>query len=665
MMSKDADPSYTNERQHNAKSITGKVLWIQTLSKRFHKFVIELLKNLHNRSTVKSSNSRIVNGLFKLSAILALSFVGQVNAEMLFAAPDTRIAHQETRYGDSDTTLYLIKGVSIILDSTSQAHKGISSTKWMWMERPQEAMGASCQTPISMESFEACIGALHKRLEQAGYPLSVIAVASATPEDLHIAIELKIEPGQAATFDSVHVEGVPTETVSNLRKWVVLSGDHTASLEQVERLRRRLEDHPGIRSVDWSGWIEKSHSAGEAEMNTSDPQPDKVISPVYRIEGLTQSRLDGLLGWNPNAGENGGIVGSLDLLIPSLKYGTRLDLSFRRMNPLHTSLDVSLLKGWRRGMDVDLAANVQLYQQDSLYFDRRIGVMGYTALSEGVRIFGTVNQQRILSGRGSAVEFSSKGWSQGGGFILESVRKVGDGAGTLIRLAGSPYGLTGIPSLDEGWLMHRGWGVILHGERTERLSDRDDQLGNVNLNRWSVQSKVLLPLSANTITWNLMVSGTFVTVQNQQSSQSTADLLRIGGDPGFRGTLQDQYRGDRIAKGDVEIRRKLADELTLFGFTTFGRIRQVLTYDQLGVDGTDANSSAASEIGASRVINFSPARVDEAGAAIQKEPSLDLFSLGIGLTTVTPVGRWIVTYAVLASESWTTGSLHLRIRGDF
>lgn len=309
--------------------------------------------------------------------------------------------------------------------------------------------------------------------------------------------------------------------------------------------------------------------------------------------------FDGLLGYVPDAAGNGQIVGDFELSLWNvLAQGNGLNFEYQRLRPETSELKLNASQDWIGNTPIGLSAGFQIYQNDTTYQSREIGMDGYYRISGGLKITGGIGYEATTSGTSNS-------------FIIEP-----DGRKRTANLGFE------FSSLDN-------FEVPTSGNRIRvsyRISNKkleEDSTGSFVQNSLEMEAQQYFPLFERSV-----IALTMQAFILEADRQTINDLKRFGGANSFRGYAEEQFRAGRLLWGDVEYRFLLNRSSFLFAFGAVGGYHR-------------------------------PKLLTEAGNSFQITDYL--FSTGFGLSYQTQIGRVKFTYAISPEESVANGKVHFGI----
>lgn len=449
---------------------------------------------------------------------------------------------------------------------------------------------------FSVRSLESEITRMIQHAEQKGYMLTRITIDEMTP-DLFLCtviVQLSIETGDQLFVEDVLVNELKRnnpefiKTASGVRQGMLI----TPALLRNARLN-----------------LDKTELFEEVR----EPEIVSRDSLYYIYFDLDESRtnvFDLLLGLVPKAQGGNDIIGSGELLVRNaILDGSKLFLSFERLQPFVTKLDMSYNAYWLFGTPIGAGLSFNFIQQDSTYQVRNFGLNGSWALNASTSLIGTLRQEGTSSNAAPNIPvrtLDASTWFAGLGVAyVDTDNRLNPTSG----FEGSILFETGIKRITDGRA----------AQFTERRRLNQQE---INANIRAFISPFRRQVIAPSVNGYFLISKEF----------TENDLNRFGGATSLRGFREDQFQSSLMLWGDVEYRYLL--DRTSFAFL-FGALGY---YER-------------------------PRLITEP----QNQPNVAewLHSFGFGFRYGTPVGTLKFTYAISGEDEFTNGKVHVGLRARF
>lgn len=315
------------------------------------------------------------------------------------------------------------------------------------------------------------------------------------------------------------------------------------------------------------------------------------------VEERILNQFDGLIGYVPDQNGNGQIVGDFDLSLWNvLNQGNGFNLSYQRLRPETSRLNVGVSQDWIGNTPIGLGMDFSLYQNDTTYQTRNLTLEGYYRLSRGLRLTGKV---------GSLVSTSTENTSA----IVEPEGKK--------RYSELGFRFSTLDNLDvptRGMLISTSFGISNKDVEIDSIRAFKQQYLYSNASFYSsVSDKSVLAFQ---------VQGYFLNANQITES----DLILFGGANSFRGYSEEQFRASELIWGDIEYRFMVNKSSYLFGFGSIGSYHR-------------------------------PRLLTETDDFFKKTSML--YSTGFGISYKIRTGRLKFTYAISPEESLGNGKVHI------
>lgn len=336
---------------------------------------------------------------------------------------------------------------------------------------------------------------------------------------------------------------------------------------------------------------------GVYEPNIFEDQGESVV--VVAVEERTLNQLDGLIGYVPDAAGKGQIVGDLNISLWNVfKEGNAFELMYQRLRPETSRIQLGVSQNWIANIPLSIGLDFSLYQNDTTYQTRNIGLNSSYSVAPNFKINGRLFSMNSNSSKETGFLQEPDGSKQGAdlGFTYSSLDRI------EVPKSGIIFDVMyGIANKDI--------------EADSALVFRQQQL--------EATLKTYFPLFKNSVIATSLHG--FYVIGNQFTE---SDLIRFGGANSLRGYTEEQYTASELLWGDVEYRFLTDRNSYLFLFTAAGLYGRPRLYSE--IDNTFTQSDF-------------------------------LYSGGFGLSYKTAIGRLKFSYALSSTETLGNGKVHFGI----
>lgn len=433
--------------------------------------------------------------------------------------------------------------------------------------------------------LESSIAGIINVYERDGYPFAKVEIDSLSPNltACKVSVYVNLEKGKQWITEGIQFVGSSKNSSSYLRR---ISG-----------YRDSLQVTPALLSELQSNLIQS-----ELFLNVGLPEifinESKAVLLVP-VEERLLNQFDGLLGYVPDQNGNGQIVGDFDLSLWNvLNQGNGVNLSYQRLRPETSRLNVGISQDWIGATPIGLSLDFSLYQNDTTYQTRSLTLDGYYRLSRGLRLTGKV---------GSLVSTSS-----------ENVTAIVEPEG---KKRYSELGFT-FSSLDHVEVPTRGMLV----STSFGISNKEVEIDSISAfkQRYLYSNASFYTPLSNKSVLAFQVQGYLLNT----SQVTESDLILFGGANSFRGYSEEQFRASELIWGTIEYRFLVSASSYLFGFGSAGNYHR-------------------------------PRLLTETDNSFKKTSFL--YSTGFGISYKIRTGRLKFTYGISPEESFGNGKVHIGI----
>jgi outer membrane protein insertion porin family len=447
----------------------------------------------------------------------------------------------------------------------------------------------------SQKKLEEDINRLIRIYEEAGYPLVRIDIShiglNTNPDK--VTINLKVHSGPKIIISGVIISNVKKNDQKYLAKMTGIRDSSLATPHVLEMGRLNLQNSDLFESVSDGNVIEK----------------EKRYYVQYRVDEKNPNAFDLLVGYVPKPNGGGTIVGNGDLLLRNAIWnGSKLQLSFNRLQKYVTKLNIGYHKNWLFNIPFGLGGDFYFLQQDTSYQIRDLTLQSTYNLNSATQISASIRRQVVATNAnianppavldGNAV-FGGLGLSYQN---IDNLSVPQSGVKLTIKIE------TGVKRISDNRF----------------IQDTTDSRIPQKILHFDLQP-YFNPFRRQVLTFS--IHGYFI----ESKYVTESDLYRFGGANSIRGYREDQFKASRMLWGDVEYRYLLDPTSYIFVF---------------GADGT-----------------YLRPRLTIGDKTIAKQVGW-LHSFGIGFSFHTRLGQLKFTYAKSPEDSFSNAKVHISISGN-
>jgi outer membrane protein insertion porin family len=438
--------------------------------------------------------------------------------------------------------------------------------------------------------------------EQYGYPLAKITIDaiiprydSATHTGL-LAIQLRVTEGPRAKIGKIVILGNENTNENVITRELALQPGSYYNADELTAARARVERLGFFESV-------------------SDPElyldHDSTVVILLRVKEASTSAIDGVLGYNPpaNASESGYLSGLVDLSLRDISgTGRNATLHYDRTTASTQTLEVSYLEPWLFGYPLNLTAGFAQTQQDSTYTQTTASGNLSLALTQDIRIIGTLSYERVIPSDEDSTAFTtynSQTLTTGLSASIDTRDNSIAPRSGVVGLLGASYGIKDI-----------------YGPAQYIDSSTPSSIG---LSTVSLDASGYHTLFSSKIVGVIGLHARSITATSV-GQLDESDLFRIGGIFTIRGYREQELIASRYAYANLELRFMMSQ----------------LSFFDLFVDGgylvKDSTVSSAAE---------SPQYPLSYGIGAQLESPLGILAISIGLPSNQPLSQAIFAFGLV------------------
>ncbi len=437
--------------------------------------------------------------------------------------------------------------------------------------------------------------------EQYGYPLAKITIDAIIPRydsgtnKGMLAIYLRLTEGPRARIGKIVIVGNETTNENVIMRELALQPGAYYNAEELTAARARVER---------LGFFE---SVSEPELYLDH---DSTVIILLRVKEASTSAIDGVLGYNPpaNASESGYLSGLIDLSLRDISgTGRNATLHYDRTTASTQTLEVTYLEPWLFGYPINFNGGFAQTQQDSTYTQTTALGNLSLALTQDIRIIGTLSYERVIpSDEDSSVftTYDSRTITTGLSASIDTRDNSIAPRSGVVGLLGASYGIKAI-----------------YGPAQYIDSSTPSSIG---LSTVSLDASGYHTLFSQKIVGVIGLHARSITATGGLLDAS--DLFRIGGIFTIRGYRDAELIASRYAYANLELRFMMSD-LSFFNFFVDG-----------GYLVKDSTVSSAAE---------QPQYPISYGLGAQLESPLGIIAVSIGLAHGEPVSQAIFAFGLV------------------
>ncbi|HKJ32359.1 MAG TPA: POTRA domain-containing protein [Balneolales bacterium] len=449
--------------------------------------------------------------------------------------------------------------------------------------------------PYSQKLLEEGINHLIQFYEDHGYALVKVFISNfkIDPSNRSVHIQLRVHRGGRIIVSGVMITNVHKNDPDYLARITGIKDSSLVTPHLLATGRTNLQNSNLFDEVG-KGDIVKEDNRYYVE---------------YRVKERNPNSFDLLVGYVPNPGRGGTIVGNGELLLRNAIWnGSKLNLSFNRLQKYVTKLNIGFSKEWLLNIPLGVGMNFHFLQQDSSYQVRNLKFNGSYNINSATQVLAIFRRQTV------AVNSN-----------IINLPPVLSGNGT--------YGGLGLnyQNVDNLLVPRHGMKLsIMIQSGLKRISD-NSQIQDTTRSR--IHQKILQfnmqpyfnPFRRQVFT--LSIHAYFI----ESDGYTESDLIRFGGAKSLRGYREDQFMASRMLWGDAEYRYLLDPTSYAFIF---------------GAEGT-----------------YLRPRISIGNKTVAKTVGW-LHSFGFGFAFQTKLGQLKITYAKSPQDTFSNAKIHISISGN-
>ena len=465
----------------------------------------------------------------------------------------------------------------------------------MGAEEAVSRFETSIGDPLDPAILEADLSGLLQDYERSGYPFARASVSrlAVTPGDEVDSLEVvvSIEEGTRAVVGEIRVEGV-TETSPDVveREARGMIGD-VYDPRVAESVRRRLSRLNIFASVAEPELYERGAETGV----------------LFRVTEGASNTFDGILGYQPAASGEGGVLTGLVSVGMRNLFGTGRRLSVRWQKDERSSQELAFryMEPWLFGWPLNAGVGFFQRQQDSAYVRRVLDGSVEIVLSDAIILGGSLADEQVIPS--SAV----------------STARVSRSSSTTAGLSFRYDTRDDLLSPENGILL-----LTDYAYSRKRLSEpavATLQEGTSTIQRL----KTDLEFYTGFVSRQVIAAG-FHGRQVKGPAVEESDMIRFGGAMTLRGYRELQFLATLALWANIEYRLLTGRRSFVYGF-------------------------------------FDPGYYSRSGNAAPEIEGAEefLFGYGVGIRTDTPLGVIGISFALGKGDSFSQGKVHVGLVNEF
>jgi len=367
--------------------------------------------------------------------------------------------------------------------------------------------------------------------EEEGHPFTRLDVKRLILEGDSLSVRAKMIPGPVARIEAVRIIGLEYTKPKVIAREARLIPGEIYRPSRIQKARQRIRKLPFIDEISEPALI---------------PLGSDRYDLLFSVEEARSNSFDGVLGYQPAAGEKKGeVTGLLDLTFLNL-FGTarKAKVHWERLNQYQQALELFYEEPWVAGLPFNLWLEFKQEIQDTLYLTRRISGGATWPALDVLSLKGSIFQEEVLpdsAGRSYLGLYRSR--SLGGALALE-------------------YDARDYPDNPTAGLYYRSY-VSAARKDYEASAPQD----NLDVRRYESDADWSHHLMGRQIL-NLQFHGRLL--QSDEKPIPQPDLYRLGGSRTLRGYREDQFWGHIVGWASVEYRLWLDKDSRIYAFFNLG-----------------------------------------------------------------------------------------------
>lgn len=433
--------------------------------------------------------------------------------------------------------------------------------------------------------IDQVLGQEYNKYVDEGYLNTEIELSRLEVDSLNRSVDVfvTIKRGELVKISTIIFSGNRINSQDYLTKVSGMRDSLIASAQNLTRIKQNLIGSELFEQV--------------AEPKVFEQEDEPIV--FVAVQERTLNQLDGLIGYVPDAAGKGQIVGDLDISLWNvLKDGNAFELMYQRLRPETSRIQLSASQDWIANIPLKIGLDFSLYQNDSTYQTRNIGLYSSYLVNSSFKLNGRIYSTISNSSRETGLQQEPDGSKQG-----------------------SDLGFT-YSSLDRVEVPQKGLKIdLIYGIASKDIEN--DSSVAFRQQRLETRINTYVPVFRNSVIAT-SINGFYVIGDEFTES----DLIRFGGANSFRGYAEEQFTASELLWGDVEYRFLTDQNSYLFLFTAAGVYNRPQLYSE------PTNSFTQNDF---------------------------LYSGGFGISYKTAIGRLKFSYALSSTETLGNGKVHFGI----
>lgn len=468
----------------------------------------------------------------------------------------------------------------------------VESTSPVGVNWPRELRGTDNEADLQQRLNE-----ILANFAQRGYPLASFTVDSvAVAEKERATLHFNFDSGPLVQIDSILIRGNKLTKRAVLLRELPLQKGARFNLEQVQSIPERLQRLGYLQSV--------------APPQLAQDAQGRYWLDVAVVEGNSNS-LNGVAGYNPGEGNQKGFVsGLVDVKFGNLLgTGRQINVRWEKRSRQTQELALRYREPWVAGYPVHLSGGFQQLIQDTTYVERRWDFTAELPLGQNFTASGHIAKESIAPDSLARVQLNLPG---------SSVTSVG---------AALRYDSTDDPINPRRGIFYST--AVETGRKSAELPGSARK--SFSRDKISVDFQWLVPTLWPQVL-SLAVHGRQVK-SNAPPEILVTDQFRFGGATTLRGYREEQFRGSRVAWGNLEYRYLLSRRTRAFIFFDAGY--------------------------------YSGFEYVEAASLQLRQVEDNISAWGLGVRVDTPLGLIGIDYGLGEGDALTNGKVHVSLVNSF
>jgi len=449
------------------------------------------------------------------------------------------------------------------------------------------------------QQLEEDIDAILKYYEERGYPYCQVNIERLNFNDLDgagqatVDIDLQVVPGPLVAIDDIEIRG------NEVTKDAVILRETGVKVGQMYDQRRIDRISGRLLRLGYFKWV------NPAQIEWQRDGSGRLI--IELAEG-SSNRFDGVLGYNPPVQNSGGFVsGLIDISFRNLLgTGRQLDARWERRTAKTQQLRFRYLEPWVAGLPLNAGFHFEQLIQDTIFVQRELGLDLRFRFSESLALISYFVTRDVSPDSLGQVLFG-----------IPASQSVNVGVGLNLNTIDFPRN----PQRGVYYEATFEWGR----KTIDAVDDNSDD--SFNQKRIAVDFETYF----SPFRWQVLAFGLHGRqITSGEAFVAITEQYRLGGTRTLRGYREEQFRGARVAWGNIEYRYLLSRDARFFVFLDTGYF-----YREEPLAGS--------------ILKFEDA----------------LIGFGAGLRVDTPLGFFGIDYGLGEGDGLSNGKVHISLTNEF